>query len=430
MSSWNADFMISKLINYRSVNTRRSSRLAQGTSNKEPVVSKQGTLTKEKPPVVTKQDTPPVYKPPVVTKQDTPVEEKYKPFAVTKENIEAIQKSKMIGKGDFGKTYLYKTGESVRIIKLVAIQSKDHLINEIQATQHNKNLQHLTYTTVEEGGKKPIQALCACKVISGGTSNDVIKHKGTTYYWFEMLQCVPYSFSEPEKNAGNAPNLRLFLENICLACRTLVNFGYLHNDFHMGNVMLYENEGGRLHPIIIDFGLIKHIPKFEQEYTDVLTFAQISTLLDNCNKNTVCLDMGIVKSVFDKYKDKTNEFFKKFTLPTKTSDSLGYSKSVAKQIEKMMPKLPLLIKLNIVVAALSNQYFSFSQKTCGFRDPEWCGVGTIIDAAGDVIYEVRNPETLTAKNQKNLTKGLTQQFSSHEILWKILTEDFDPFLKK
>lgn len=422
MSSWNAELMISELINYRSVNTRRSSRLGQGTSNTEP--------TKHKPPVVTKQDTRTQNKPPVVTKQDTPVEEKYKPFAVTKENIEAIQKSKMIGKGDFGKTYLYNIGDSLKVIKLVAIQSKDHLINEIQATQHNKNLQHLTYTTVEEGGKKPIQALCACKVISGGASNDIIKHKGTTYYWFEMLKCVSYSFSEPRTNEHNAPNLRLFLENICLACRTLVNSGYFHNDFHMGNVMLYENEEGRLHPIIIDFGLIKHIPKFEQfqEYTDVLTFAQIATLLDNCNKNTECVDMGSVKSVFDKYKAKTSEFFEKFTLPTKTSDSLGYSKSVAKQIEKMMPNLPLLIKLNLVVAALSNQYFSFTQRTCGFRQPEWCGLGDIIDSAGDVIYEVRNPETLTFKKQKNLIKGLTQQFSSHEILWKILTEDFNPFL--
>jgi hypothetical protein len=198
----------------------------------------------------------------------------------------------------------------------------------------------------------------------------------------------------------------------------------------MGNVMLYENEKGRLHPIIIDFGLIKHIPEFEQfqEYTDVLTFAQIATLLDNCNQNTVCLDMVTVKSVFDKYKAETSKFLEQFTLPDKTSDSLGYSKSIAKQIEKKMPKLPLLIKLNIVVAALSNQYFSFTQSTCGYREPAWCGVGEKIDSAGDVIYEVRNPETLTVKNQENLTKGLTRKYSSHEILWKILTEDLNPFL--
>lgn len=429
MTIWNADFMISELTFYRGSPLRRSSRLSEKTSNTEPVVTKQDTPTKHKPPVVTKQKTPTKNKPPVATEQETPVEEK---FQVTKDNIDAIQKSTEIGSGDFGKTYLYKISESVvKVIKLVAIQSPEHLRNEIQATYHNKNLHHLTYTTVEEKGTKPIQALCACKVISGGTEKDVIKHKGKLYYWFEMLKCVPYYFSK-KPNVHNAPKLELYLKNICLACRTLVSYGYFHNDFHMGNVMLYENEEGRLHPIIIDFGLIKHIPKFEQfqEYTDVLTFAQIATLLDNCNKNTVCLDMEIVKSVFDKYKDKTNEFFKKMNLSTNTSDSLGYSKSVAKKIEKMMPKLPLLIKLNLVVAALSKEYFSFTKTTCGFSEPEWCGVGGKIDSAGDVIYEVRNPETLTVQNQENLTKDLTKQYSAHEILWKILTNDFKPFLEK
>ena len=97
-----------------------------------------------------------------------------------------------------------------------------------------------------------------------------------------------------------------------------------------------------------------------------------------------------------------------------STDSLEYAKEVAKFIEKSRPSLPLLIKVNLLVAQLSNKYFAFDLEGCGFTEPEWCGNEDDSDekssdikpikTAGDVIYGIRSPDSMT-----------------HDELWKFLT---------
>ena len=394
---------------------------------------------------------------------------------VTNRNVDdIITRGRLIGEGEFGKTYLHND----KVIKLVEIQNEKQLNNEIESARLNRELRVLKYKTVEKKGTKSILAKSACPIMSGGTSEDIVVSKDKKrYFWFEMIKCIPYDFTNPGKNAPNAPDVTTFLLNIIVACGTLVSEGYLHNDFHMKNVMLYENEKGKLHPIIIDFGMIKHIPDFKVKYlefADILTFAQVATLLDNCNSNTECLDVDAIETAFGSLKNKTSNMFEK--VPG-ASDSLQYAKNVANFIQTTasglkwrktgttapdhgrelknpelakelatkqeftkqewvafnvtelrhddyiksgndyfepiatMGHLPLLIKVNLLVAQLSNMYFKyredeFGKKHCGFTEPEWCGDGTstVIETAGDVIYEIRNPISMT-----------------HEQLWESLS---------
>lgn len=325
--------------------------------------------------------------------------------AVTNTNVDdIIVNGKLIGEGEFGKTYFYNE----KIIKLVEIKSTKQLKNEIESARHNQDLQSLHYKTFEKKGTKSISALCACPILSGGTSKDIVVGKDRKkYFWFEMLKCVPYHLTNS--------NVKNFLLNVVAACKTIVLEGYLHNDFHMQNVMLYENQKGKLHPIIIDFGMIKHIPDFKENYselTDILTFSQISTFFDNCNSNTKCLqDVEAIQSVFDFFRKSTTEMF---GTVMDSTDSLEYAKEVAKFIEKSRPSLPLLIKVNLLVAQLSNKYFAFDLEGCGFTEPEWCGNEDDSDekssdikpikTAGDVIYGIRSPDSMT-----------------HDELWKFLT---------
>ena len=79
--------------------------------------------------------------------------------AVTNTNVDdIIVNGKLIGEGEFGKTYFYNE----KIIKLVEIKSTKQLKNEIESARHNQDLQSLHYKTFEKKGTKSISALCAC----------------------------------------------------------------------------------------------------------------------------------------------------------------------------------------------------------------------------------------------------------------------------
>lgn len=271
---------------------------------------------------------------------------------------EITTKGKKIGEGDFGVTYLYQG----KAIKFVEVQNPTHLKNELRSVKLNKEAQSLKY---EMNGK---MVPCVCPVLEGGTSADIIKENNKQYLWFTMPALSPFEHSLPN------------LKSIFAACRVLVKNGFLHNDFHMGNVMSYNKN-----PIIIDLGLMQKTT-MNPSLVDVLTFAQIATFLDNCNSNTRCMNFTY-EPAFLPYRKATEKYFEKHT-PSKNSAPLAVSKSILVKSQKQNPKLPIMVQLQLVVAKLSLDYFS--KGTCGFTNPSWCKKPAS-KSVGDIVYAIRDP---------------------------------------
>tara|TARA_B110000008_G_scaffold279144_1_gene325112 strand:- start:3380 stop:4330 length:951 start_codon:yes stop_codon:yes gene_type:complete len=274
---------------------------------------------------------------------------------------------KKIGQGDFGITYLYKN----KAVKFVKIQNPTHLESELNSINLNREAQVLQYNA---NGKVP----CVCPILEWGTEEDY--DKDTKYLWSTMPSLTPFVHS--------LENLKLVFE----ACRILVENGFLHNDFHMGNVMSYNGN-----PIIIDLGLMRKtevLPLFvDPLFVDILTFAQIATFLDNCNSNTKCMKF-VSEPAFEKYRKATSEFFKR--VPLKNGTAIHTSKQIIKHLNQEYPQLSAEVQLQFVVAKLSHDYFS-KEQTCGFlENSSWCNKPKGKSVA-DIIYAIRNPSSIDKK---------------------------------
>jgi hypothetical protein len=194
------------------------------------------------------------------------------------------QQSPQLGGGDFGTTYLYKD----MALKIINIQTNAHKRSELSANLLNKECESFTYTTVQGD-----EAKCACPILYGGTAEDVFKPKGKK----EILWLAMPLMKRFEVSRNN-------IIDILSACHDLVRNGYFHNDFHMGNVMSYNDN-----PIIVDFGSMKkdNVTELDEITLKTLTFAQISTFLDNCNSNTICIAEFI--DAFADFRNAVKKFF-------------------------------------------------------------------------------------------------------------------------
>ena len=282
-------------------------------------------------------------------------------------DINTIKNSQILGKGDFGTTYLYKN----RAVKIINLQNKSHEKAELAANKLNKECESLTYTAVDKQETK-----CVCPILRGGMENNILKDGEEKILWMIMPLMQKFTFTKEN------------LQDVFSACHVLVKNGFFHNDFHMGNVMLYDDK-----PIIVDFGLMKKedVSSLDDLVIKVLTFTQISTFIDNCNTNTKCITQYM--DVFEEFRNSVNSFFSSHEFSEKIDpngkNAFKFAQSIA---QFLLPKnYSPFIHLQLVAAALANEFFSKTK--CGHHDLPWCSKPDGKSVA-DLIYAIRNPREI------------------------------------
>ena len=301
-----------------------------------------------------------------------------------------IRSLKKIGKGDYGETYLINfsklkinTEDTDIAIKFVKIRDPQHFDNECSAVELNREAQSLIYESSTGQGRQ-----CVCPVLHGGYKNSEFTINGKQIFWFTMPVLQKFEFNQVN------------IDNIVKACDKLTRGGFLHNDFHMGNMMMLESA-----PIIIDFGFMKKfipIPRFNQ----VLVFAQISTFFDNCNENTECITAAGVYGIFAPYRVATSKLFQSLSHSTKQTP-LQYAK---KMIEYLIAEYPnifhnqngVTVGLQLILAQFANKYFIWPDSLeypnqCGYHgdDTQKLHFMPICEqtqgSVSDIVYAIRDP---------------------------------------
>lgn len=293
-------------------------------------------------------------------------------------DLKTIRKSKILGKGDFGTTYLFKN----MAVKLINLQNKLHEETELAANKLNKECESLTYISVNKEETK-----CVCPILYGGMKHNILKEGKQDILW--MIMPLMQKFELTKEN----------LLDVFSACHVLVKNGYFHNDFHMGNVMLYQDK-----PIIVDFGLMKkeNISNLDDLVIKVLTFTQISTFIDNCNTNTQCISQFM--DIFKEFRNSVNSFFLAHRFSEKIDpDGKNAFKFAQSIVQFLLPKnYSPFITLQLTAAALANEFFSKTK--CGYHDLPWCSKPEG-ESVADLIYAIRNPREIES-NYRDILKML------------------------
>lgn len=306
-------------------------------------------------------------------------------------SYDTVVSGRLLGGGEFGKTYLYefksttRRGQvtmdirrAIKLIKLRAHTEKDTskgslLADELRASAYNREASRLTYNYKGE------RALCVCPILEGGTEADVFSKGRQRFHWLSMPVTQDINLAEVDQIVG-----------VFAACHVLVTNGFLHNDFHMNNVRAID---GR--PIIIDFGLMRKDDSIlqiqDQNVLHALTFAQVATFLDNCNTNTKCLQSPKFLKAFEIYRDGIDHVCKGVKMLPSAANPIDFARALGTHLTQMFPSLTVEVKLQLIVAQLSNVFFS-KNNSCGFTtsgDPDYCK-STHTYSVADIVYSIRN----------------------------------------
>lgn len=275
-------------------------------------------------------------------------------------NLEEIMKNEPLGSGEFGATYEVNDTTVLKVIDLASSKSTAPTEEEIFREFHiHKQVQNLIL---------PDNKPCIPPILEG-------PHKDNEKVYFIMPKLT--KFKPLKKNF-----------NRIIECATfMIKNGFLHNDLHQGNIMMYGDFA-----TIIDLGLtIEYIPCEDDHIMDCIIFAQISALIDDCNTNTACK-----KSIISLEKDmqplrkKVVEMFK---LEEWDSNKIDVKKlyrkvedimkqyNAKKQVNKISESNDIVLKSQLLLACLSTRF-----KACNYHP--FCENKEV-----DYIYAIRNPSS-------------------------------------
>lgn len=261
-------------------------------------------------------------------------------------DIQKIMEQKPLGKGEFGATYDFNDDTVVKVIKVL---NKEHEASVLKEVKLHLNAQKLIL---------PDDGFCCVPPIYFGPSKHIIGKQ--LYISFGMPRLNKFDMTQNKADIN--------FTRIMNCCDLLVEKGYLHNDLHQGNIMMYQNKA-----VIIDLGLmITYTPPESEEILKCIKFAQSCALMDNCNNNTVCSQI-----IENKLMEAKKYVIKLFRLKKNRT-----IQQIMGEIEKHVPSEFEIIQSQLLLACLSTDF----QK---------CGYLNICDTSkADYIYAIRNPNSV------------------------------------
>ena len=260
-------------------------------------------------------------------------------------DLRALLRTTPLGKGDHGVTYAL---DDDQVLKVSRIENKQQERTVRAEVALHRLVQKLT---LDDGFP------CVCPINAGPFLQTV---EGSEYMFYSMPKLTAFR--------ANPANFKRILK-----CNELfVRQGFLHNDLHQANIMMYGAKA-----VIIDLGLMTRYDatKIPAPLIKCLVFGQASALIDICNTNTECAAFSIVIKQLASLQTHTKKTFQLSPDDTPTS--------VMKKIDsKLENRTRDAICAQLLLACLC----TFFEK-CG-HDEDLCDD---LDSIGDYVYRIRNP---------------------------------------
>ena len=273
-------------------------------------------------------------------------------------DIDRIRRQKPLGQGEFGATYEYGVDS---VVKVIQVMNKQHEIDTFREVDLHREAQTLVL---------PKDGFCCVPPIGFGPVVHI--SGGNKYVSYQMPKLSKMMHSEA------------CFVRIIECCSFMVRNGFLHNDLHQGNVMMYNDKA-----VIIDLGLtVRYKPPAAEDLLQCIIFAQAAALIDNCNDNTHCPIDSIVKHL----KQRKDMIVAKFDLVKNRRATLS---NIMKKVDGV-PDIDSIVRCQLLLACLSTKF-----RGCDFVD-ELCAEGALV---GDFIYAIRNPRLFDTTYEEILEKA-------------------------
>ena len=192
----------------------------------------------------------------------------------SEEAKKSIQGKRKIGEGENATVYDADDGEHVFKVILLGKTPWEDVVREHE----------IQFAIGQEFGSRKIV---------GGISQSILTTKvnreDVAIMKLEKLASIPDKPGEE------------FFRDVLQKSDDLVLAGFLHNDLHLGNIMMTQEGEG----VVIDFGLTQRIAPLEGKIDDdIITcvqFAQAAAMVDMCNRNNMCPNDEIYKLLMRRY---------------------------------------------------------------------------------------------------------------------------------
>lgn len=271
--------------------------------------------------------------------------------------MDKILRQKPLGQGEFGATYDYGLNSVVKVIQVI---NKKHQVDTFREVELHKEAQTLVL---------PTDGFCCVPPIEFGPVVHI--NRRNKYVIYQMPKLAKMVHSEAN------------FVRIIECCSLMVRNGFLHNDLHQGNVMMYNNKA-----VIIDLGLtIKYQPPASENLLLCIIFAQAAALVDNCNDNTQCPVDSIAKNL---------ELLKEMVVSEFSLVEDHSISDIMKNVDEVAPVIDSIGRCQLLLACLSTKFIG-----CDFVD-EFCEEGALV---GDYIYAIRNPQLFDTTYEEIIQKA-------------------------
>jgi len=279
----------------------------------------------------------------------------------------------LLGQGEYGcafeldDNFVIKVYDTLAKFETISPQyAFDHIVREVAVQQTASQIQ------TQDGHPCVPPVVSAIQHVStSGASKPLAR-----FLFYVMPKLLPL-----QEISANA------VAHIIAMSDRLVESGFLHNDIHFGNVMQWGEK-----PILIDVGLMtQHDPILDEPECSIVKYAQCACLIDCCTRYNNDIDTSALGPVWQRRNAVRDIFIEMEISPWdgEIEPQDEYVARVASQISDKFKKCTLPVKLQLVLAHLSMQFFwSPCQKRLG-KQPEICNDCQPI---GEAIYAIRNPD--------------------------------------
>lgn len=302
---------------------------------------------------------------------DSNIEELLEDLTDPRKMTDFLAAATLLGKGDYGKAFALNSSYAIKVVDIGGVQELPASVRDQQVVNEVRMQREASLVRTAAGDPCVPPIFSTIRRVHA-TNPDGVE---ADFVFFAMPRLDEIAeFDEPA------------LAHIVTLSNCLVEHGFLHNDMHAGNVMLWNGK-----PIIIDFGLItRQDPIRAEPIRSLVQYAQCAALIDNCNKYSCAKKSGLLGPVW-RMRNVAHDIFNQHGIPDwnrELESQEAYVARITKDAIQKFSDCALEIQLQLILAHLSLQFRWCPSQTKLEYDDNICDVGAPI---GDAIYAIRSP---------------------------------------